>query len=232
MALTQEECKQLYDAVCETGQQLTVGFNRRFAPYYVELKKVLSRRTGPAIVNCRMNSPGLSGSFWAADPAYGGAIVGEGCHFVDLMYWLLDSEPISVSAYSLPIGKQDPIGQNNVVASFSFADGSIGNLTYCTVGSKSSGGERVEVFAQGIAAATENFKELTIKGNSVNTKTQRFAEKGYLAQMTAFIHGLRSGKAPEVSVRDGARATLGCLRMLESAQNCAPALIELDAVLD
>ena len=231
MALTQEECKKIYDAVTETGRQLTVGFNRRFAPYYVELKRTLSRRTGPAVVNVRMNSPGLSGTFWAADPAYGGAIVGEGCHFVDLMYWLLDSEPISVSAYSLPIGKQDPIGQNNMVASFSFADGSIGNLTYCTVGSKSSGGERVEVFAQGIAAATENFKELTIKGNTVKTKTQRFAEKGYLAQMTSFIQGLRSGQAPEVTVRDGARATLGCVRMLESAQSLAPTLIELDAVL-
>ncbi len=84
-----------------------------------------------------------------ADPAIGGAILGEACHFIDLMYWLLDSEPVSVSAYSLPTGKADPIGENNLAASFRFADGSVGNLTYCTVGSKTSGGERVEVFAEG-----------------------------------------------------------------------------------
>jgi predicted dehydrogenase len=183
------------------------------------------------VVNCRVNSPGLTGSFWAADPTYGGAIVGEGCHFVDLMYWLLGSEPTSVAAYSLPLGKGDPIGQNNIVSSFSFADGSVGNLTYCTVGTKTSGGERVEVFAPGIAVSTENFTELKIKGDSVNAKTQRYGEKGYRPQMRAFIESLRSGEPAEVSVRDGARATIGCLRMLKSSQSGGPLAIDLDAVL-
>jgi len=232
MALTDEECRRLYQAVREKGVQLTVGFNRRFAPFYVGQKRAISQRTGPAIINCRMNSPGLVGSFWAADPAFGGAIVGEGCHFVDLMYWLLESEPVSVSAYSLPIGKQDPIGENNIVASFHFKDGSIGNLTYCTVGSKTSAGEHVEVFAQGMAAITEDFKELTLKGSSRKTSTRRFAQKGYFEQMSAFIAGLRSGKVPEVTVLDGARATIGCLRMLESAQSLAPCRIDLESVLE
>lgn len=116
--------------------------------------------------------------FWAADPAIGGALLGEGCHFVDLMYWLLDSEPISVSAYCLPLGKKDPIGENNVVASFRFADGSIGNLTYCTVGSKTSGGEHVEAFAQGIGVITEDFKRVTIGANMKRTRTSWWAKKG------------------------------------------------------
>jgi predicted dehydrogenase len=231
MALSDDECRQLYHAVQETGVQLTVGFNRRFSPFYLEQKRAIARRTGPAVVNCRMNSPGLTGSFWAADPAYGGAIVGEGCHFVDLMYWLLESEPISVSAYSLPTGKQDPIGQNNIVASFRFADGSIGNLTYCTLGSKTSGGEHVEVFTQGVAATSEDFKQLMIKGNSRMTTSSRWAEKGYSAQMAAFIQGLRSGQQPEVTARDGARATIACLRMLRSAQSLTPCSIDLDVEL-
>ena len=49
-----------------------------------------------------------------ADPAIGGAILGETCHFVDLLGWLLDSEPLSVSAYSLPTGKQDPIDRRRM----------------------------------------------------------------------------------------------------------------------
>ena len=231
MALTEEECRRLYLAVNGSGRQLTVGFNRRFAPYYRELKQAIAQRTGPAVINCRMNSPGLSGSFWAADPAYGGALVGEGCHFVDLMYWLLESEPVSVSAYSLPVGKKDPIGENNVVASFRYADGSIGNLTYCTVGSKTSGGEHLEAFAPGIAAVTEDFKELIIKGGSLKTKSSRRAEKGYAAQMSAFIECIRSGKQPEVTVVDGARATIGCLSMLQSAQAQEPVLINLPETL-
>ena len=94
--------------------------------FYKELKQSLIGRTGPAIVNCRVSSPGISGTYWMADPSIGGAILGEAVHFVDLMYWLLESEPISVTAYCLPTGKGDPIGENNLVASFSFADGSIG----------------------------------------------------------------------------------------------------------
>ncbi len=148
------------------------------------------------------------------------------------MYWLLESEPLSVSAYSLPTGKEDPIGENNIVASFRFADGSIGNLTYCTVGSKTSGGEHVEVFAQGIGAITEDFKFLTANGSSRKTKSSRWAEKGYAAQMSAFIDGLRSGRQPEVGVRDGARATIACLAMLESARTQAPYEIDLDGVLN
>ncbi len=231
MALTDDECRRLFHAVNENGVQLTVGFNRRFAPYYLDLKQAVANRPGPAVINCRMNSPGLTGTFWAADPTYGGAIVGEGCHFVDLMYWLLESEPVSVSAYSLPTGKQDPIGENNLVASFRFADGSIGNLTYCTVGSKTSGGEHVEAFAQGVAAITEDFKSLTVSDSSRKTKSSRWAEKGYAAQMSAFIEGLRTGRQPEVTVRDGGRATIACLRMLESARTQAPCAIDLEATL-
>lgn len=218
MALTEDECRRLTEAVKESGKQLTVGFNRRFAPYYVELKRQLSRRQGPAVIQARVNSPGISGGYWMADPAIGGAILGEACHFVDLMYWLLESEPVEVSAYSLPTGRKEPVGENNLAASFRFADGSIGNLTYCTVGSRTSGGERVEVFADGVGAMTEDFKSLTLAGKVRRTRSRWWAEKGYAAQMRDFADAIREGRPPAVTVKDGARATLGCLRMLASAR--------------
>src|SRR5262249_5414867 len=152
----------------------------------------------------------------------GGAILGEACHFIDLMYWLLNSEPVSVSAYSLPTGKADPIGENNIVASFRFADGSIGNLTYCTVGSKTSGGERVEVFAQGVGAFSEDFKRTGIHKGMRSTKSKIWPDKGYLAQMADFTESIRKGRSSSVTVRDGARATLACLAMMESAKEQAP----------
>jgi predicted dehydrogenase len=205
-------------AVEETGRQLTVGFNRRFAPYYVKLKQQLAERTSPAVINVRVNSPGISGAYWMADPAIGGAILGEACHFADLLYWLLDSEPVVVSAYSLPAGKKEPIGENNLAASLRFADGSVANLTYCTVGSRSSGGERVEIFAQGVGAATENFKRLTTFGAVRRSQSQWFADKGYSQQLASFLSGIQEGRPPEITVRDGARATILCLRMQESAR--------------
>jgi predicted dehydrogenase len=226
LALTIEECRSLLAAVHETGKQLSVGFNRRFAPFYTELKRELAQRSGPAVLNCRVNSPGISGKYWMADPAEGGAILGEACHFVDLMYWLLDSEPISVSAYSLPAGKQDTIGLDNLVASFQFADGSVGNLTYCTVGSTTSGGERVEAFAPGLGAASEDFKHLSVRRKMSRSRSCWFPEKGYRAQVDSFLNRLRRGQAPEVTVDDGIRATVACRRMLDSARRSEPRAID------
>jgi len=215
----------------DTGKQLTVGFNRRYAPTYLALKELMAKRTGPVVLNCRVNSPGISGSYWMADPANGGAILGEACHFVDLMYWLLDSEPVEVSAYSLPTDKTDPIGETNCVAAFRFADYSIANLTYCTVGSRTSGGERVEVFTTGVGASAEDFKQSIVRTGAVRKSSSWFAEKGYVAQMQAFFAALKQGKPPAITVRDGVRATLGCLCMLQSARGRAPQSINIEDFL-
>ena len=231
MALTAAECRELCEAVEVSGKLLTVGFNRRFAPSYIALERQLASRSGPAVLSCRINSPGISGSYWMADPANGGAILGEACHFVDLMYWLLGSEPVAVSAFSLPIGKKEPLGENNLVASFRFADGSIGNLTYCTVGSRTSGGERVEAFASGLGATAEDFKRVTVQTSVIQQSSTWFAKKGYSPQMLSFFAAIKESRAPEVSVRDGARATIACLRMLDSARNLAPCPIDLDEEL-
>jgi len=217
MALTEEESRAVCEAERESGRTLMVGFNRRFAPYYVAQQERLARRSGPAVLNCRVNSPGISGSYWMADPAIGGAILGEACHFTDLFAWLLRSEPVSVSAYSLPMDVEEPIGYNNVAASFRFADGSIANLTYCTVGSRTSGGERVEAFAPGIGVSTEDFKRLTVSGTVRTGHKKMFADKGYLPQMASFVASARAGAESAVPALAGARATMMCLRMMESA---------------
>jgi predicted dehydrogenase len=223
MALTREECRLIEDAVRESGRQLTVGFNRRFAPFYKEQKARLQRRTNPVVISCRMNSPGISGAYWMADPSIGGAILGEACHFVDLMRWLTDAEIDSVRAFSLPTGNAHPIGENNLVASFRFTDGSIGNLTYCTVGSRTSAGERVEVFAEGVAVMTEDFTRIDVRAAERSHRSRWFAEKGYAELVGSFIDAVREGRTPPVTVHDGTFATVGCLEMLESARGDDPA---------
>ena len=232
MAVSIEECQAIYLAVKESGKQVCVGFNRRFAPFYVEMKKQLAGRKSPMIVTTRMNSPGMRGDFWGGDPKYGGGTVGEGCHFADLMFWLTESEPVSVSAQSLPMDEKEPLGINNIAASVKFADGSIGNFLYSTVGSDASAGELVEVFASGIGVSTENFKSVTVKKKSEKTETKWFADKGYVEQMTSFIGSLRAGKPVEISVIDGARATIMCLLMIESAKRGTPIDFDLTEILE
>jgi len=231
MALTEDECRKLYRAVAETGKQLTVGFNRRFAPFYQELKRSLVHRNGPAVINCRVSSPGISGDYWMADPTIGGAILGEAVHFVDLMYWLLESEPTTVSAYSLPTGKIDPVGENNMVATFSFADGSIGSLNYSTLGANRASGERVEVFAKGITGVVEDFKKLKMTSTLTRKRSTLWAHKGYKAQLENFFASIVRSESPAVTVRDGARATVVCVQMLRSAETHAPQEIDLEVLL-
>lgn len=209
MAITLEECRAIETAVEESGKQLMVGFNRRFAPYYLEMKKHIAQRSSPMVVSTRMNSPGIE-TGWAADPAQGGVVVGEGCHFIDLMYWLTGSEPVEVSAYGF--------GEHNVAATLKFADGSIGNFIYTVVGSESSGGEMVEVFAPGVGVSSEDFKRLVVKKRKRDARSKFFAAKGYQSQLESFVKSLKTGTKTEITARDGTRATLGCLLILESAR--------------
>lgn len=231
MALTETECRELYTAVAMTGNQLTVGFNRRFSPFYKDLKQSLSGRTGPAVIDCRVSSPGISGSYWMADPSIGGAIIGEAVHFVDLLYWLLESEPINVSAYCLPTGKRDPVGENNLVATFRFADGSIATLNYSTIGSKKAQGERVEVFSKGVTSLVQDFKRFKSVSNFKHSKSTLWAHKGYEAQLDSFFSSISRGESPAITVRDGARATVVCVEMLKSAQTLTSREINLDGLL-
>jgi predicted dehydrogenase len=146
------------------------------------------------------------------------------------MYWLLDSEPTEVSAYSLPTGRNEPIGENNLAASFRFADGSVANLTYCTVGSRLSAGERLEAFADGIGVRVEDFGSRTISDRLRARQLRPYPLKGHAEQMRDFFDALRMGRAPQVTVVDGARATLACLKMLESARTLRPCPIEIDSL--
>lgn len=230
MALTLRDCAMLRRAVAETGRQLSVGFNRRFAPLYLEQKRLLASRNGPAVINCRINNPTISGSYWMTDPASGGAILGEACHFIDLLRWMLESEPLEVTAHSLPTKRAEPIGENNIAATFRFADGSIANLTYCTIGSKTSGGERVEVFAQGLGASTEDFRRIEVQTSRRKARSRWWAEKGYAAQLADFINSVRKGTAAEVTVEDGARATIIGLALLESARTLRPCTIDYGSI--
>jgi predicted dehydrogenase len=232
MAVSIDECRDIYRAVKKNQKQVCVGFNRRFAPYYLDMKRELGGRTSPMIVTTRMDSPGMKGDFWGGDPKFGGATVGEGCHFVDLMYWLTGSEPISVMAQSLPIGSEEPLGINNIAASLKFADGSIGNFLYSTVGSKASQGELVEVFANGVGVSSENFKTVSIKKSSEKKRSKIFAAKGYDLQMQTFIDDIRAGRNTAVSAIDGARATIVCLLMIESAKIGYPFDIDLMSILE
>jgi len=136
-----------------------------------------------------------------------------------------------VSGACLPTTAKEPIGDHNVATTIGFADGSVANLTYCTIGSKTSAGERVEGWAPGLGAIVEDFKWFQSRTGTRSTKSKWWPEKGYEQQMRGFIDSIRRGESPTVSVRDGARSTLVCLRILESVRDRTPRTVDLDALL-
>jgi predicted dehydrogenase len=88
----------------------------------------------------------------------------------------------------------------------------------------------VEAFAQGLGIVTEDFKRLTVMSGVRHDRKKLFAEKGYAAQMRQFVECVRKGRSPDVTVRDGVRATVACLRMLQSARTLQPLAINLDDI--
>ena len=228
-----EECRDLVQGVDESG----TPSDRRFQPTIRtrstrRLKKKLAKRSWPAVINCRINSPGISGSYWMADPAIGGAILGEACHFVDLMYWLLDSEPSACYRVQSATRQSTIRSVRTTWWRVSvFADGSIGNLTYCTVGSKTSGGERVEAYGPGIGLADRRFHTVANLQGVRSNRRLIWPDKGYAEQLGEFMEGIRKGRPAGVTALDGIRATVGCLRMLESARTLAPCEMGLEAAL-
>src|SRR5262249_23235466 len=135
----------------------TVGFNRRFAPLVSKMRTLLDAVPGPKSLVMTVNAGAIPGEHWTQDPAVGGGrIIGEACHFVDLLRFLAGSRISSHARTSMT----DPRG-DTVTLQLTFADGSIGTIHYFANGSKAFPKERLEVFAQGRVLQLDNFRTLT-----------------------------------------------------------------------
>jgi len=212
LALTLEDCRAVVDAVTASGTVLTVGFNRRFAPLAGRARQELVDVAGPATAVYRINAGALPPNHWLLDPVHGGGrIVGEGCHFFDLLCWLLDEEPVAVHAMAPADTSETP---QQLSVTLRFSRGSVATVVYAANGHPSLPKERLEVFKGGRALVLDDFRVLTVNG----TKTRRWsADKGYDAEITAFLRAVRGESPLAVTVLDGVRATAVALRAIEAA---------------
>lgn len=167
-----------------------VGFNRRFAPHVIRIKKLLAATVGPKVFVMTVNAGAIPADHWTQDPTVGGGrIVGEACHFIDLLRFLAGA-PIGGwqrSAMKAATGDTVSIALN-------FADGSIGSIHYLANGSKSFPKERLEVFAAGGVLQLDNFRRLRGFGwpgfRRMNLWRQ---DKGQQACAAAFIQAIEAG---------------------------------------
>jgi len=181
----------------QTPRLLMIGFNRRFAPLAIRMKDFLSEAHEPLAIHYRVNAGFLPSDHWLNDPQQGGGrIIGEVCHFVDLLCFLTGSFPVEVETRSLPNPGQ--YSNDNVLCSLRFANGSLGTISYLANGDKSFAKERIEVFGGG-AAVLEDLRrlELVRGGKKRRFRSLLRQDKGHRAEWEAFAAAVRSGaKSP------------------------------------
>jgi predicted dehydrogenase len=207
---------------------LMVGFNRRFAPMAVQMKRFLSEIHEPLAIHYRVNAGYIPSDHWVNDPEQGGGrILGEVCHFVDFLCFLAGACPIEVQAQT--VGNPGQYSQDNVVASLKFANGTLGTISYLANGDKSVSKERVEAFGGGSVAILEDFRRLElVRGGRKEVTRARWAQdKGHQAEMQAFVNALRAKTPSPISFEQIVGSTLATLRLQNSCQTGQPLKVQL-----
>ena len=225
LAMTREELATVVTAHRATGTPLMVGFNRRFASATARVIEVFGGHAEPLVISYRVNAGYLAPGHWLQDPVLGGGrIVGEACHFVDWMRYVIGAPITSVSASAM-----DNAGvyvTDNVAAQLRFADGSLGNLVYVANGDSGVPKERVEVFGQRTAAVIDDYRTVTlsVKGRQRIEKLGA-QEKGHRREMAAVAEAVRAGKPMPIPAAELFEVTDATFAILESIGTGRPVAI-------
>ncbi|HMV98095.1 MAG TPA: bi-domain-containing oxidoreductase, partial [Anaerolineales bacterium] len=175
---------------------LTTGFNRRFSPLARSLKSQLESLQEPKHLHYRVNAGFIPANHWTQDEAIGGGrIIGEACHFIDTLTFLVGALPVKVSAQALP--NNGKYREDNVSMTFTFADGSIGVVDYLANGDKSMPKERLEVFCGGMVAVLDDYVSLSVVKDGKRKEEKGAQDKGWRGEMAAFAEAVQGkGEAP------------------------------------
>ncbi len=229
LCLTEEELSEIVHLYsrCPEKPLLMVGFNRRFAPMVTQMNAFIREIKEPIAMHYRVNAGALPQDHWINDPEQGGGrILGEVCHFVDLLSFLADAPPIEVQAHSLANLEQH--SGDNLVISLHFANGSLGTISYLANGDRSYSKERIEVFGGGTTAVLDDFRKLElVRYGRKQTFQSRFRQdKGHSGEWQAFARAITSGTAAPIPFEQIVSSTLATLRIVESRSSGQPLVID------
>ncbi len=202
LALNRCELNEVLLAEAQSSGMLMVGFNRRFSPFIQQSKAALTGRQKPLMMSYRVNAGFIPGDNWVHGPEGGGRIIGEACHFIDTMCYLAGALPTDVSAMAAKDHK------DAVVAQLRFADGSIGSLTYTSLGDKSVPKEYLEVFTDGTVIALNDYRSMEITQGGKKTRHKLASQdKGQKAMLEAFLSSVNNGGKSPITIEELAAVT-------------------------
>jgi predicted dehydrogenase/threonine dehydrogenase-like Zn-dependent dehydrogenase len=197
---------------------LMVGFNRRFSAHTLRIKELLKGRSEPLCMSMTINSGPIPADHWTQDPKRGGGrIIGEACHFIDLLSFLAGTPVTLVSA--MMIGRGPAVQTDKMTLQMSFADGSIGMVNYFANGSRSYPKETLEVFSQGRIARLDNFRLTTGFGFKGFRKYRTWRQdKGHDREVSAFLEQVSLGGPSPIPFAALRNVSLATFAAMESAR--------------
>jgi polar amino acid transport system substrate-binding protein len=206
------------------GAKLAVGFNRRFSPLARAAQEFFHDRQSPLSINYRVNAGRLPLNHWVHDPQEGGGrIIGEVCHFIDLIHFLTGSLTTRVYAESVGAENQETPNADSIFVTLRLADGSNGAIAYLAEGDKALPKERIEIFGGGKSFVIEDFRSATAYQNGKSKTTKlREQDKGQREEMRTVCAMVMEGKPAPISLKDLATTTRATFKIKESLRTGLP----------
>jgi polar amino acid transport system substrate-binding protein len=218
LALNDAELNTVLDAASGSEGQLLVGFNRRFSPLAARAKEFFANRQAPLSIVYRVNAGRIPREHWTQDPNEGGGrIIGEVCHFIDLMQFLTGAAPKSVFAESVAGGLGDIVPEDSVFITLQFKDGSNGVIAYLAEGDSSLPKEHIEIFGEGKTFVIDDFRSAKLYAEGREKKeTLRQQDKGQAEETRAACAVVAEGKPIPITLEELEATTRATFRILDS----------------
>ncbi|MFH1778279.1 MAG: Gfo/Idh/MocA family oxidoreductase, partial [Candidatus Omnitrophota bacterium] len=230
LCLNEDELKRIiatYNAALHPT--LMVGFNRRFSPFIQETKRFFKNRSGPLIIDYRVNAGYLPFGHWVYNSEGGGRIIGEMCHFVDLMQYLTGVQPVEVSAVSLDYQNKNIFADNNVLITLRFADGSMGTINYNSIGDIAFPRERIEIFGENSVAVIDNFKNAVFSRAGMLKKIKKITrDMGHNDEIKSFVKSVVNNQTALIPFNELVLTTLTTFKIIESLKKKCSININID----
>ena len=218
--MSKEELDAVEEVFKQSEGKLMVGFNRRFADVSKTIKKAFENLSEPKFVNIRVNAGFIPKEHWTQNPELGGGrIIGEMCHFIDLMQYFTESEPVKVYAECVNTPNEKMKVDDNISIIVKFKNGSIGNLNYLANGDKSLPKELIEVFGGGKTGRIHDFRSGELHENNKTIKLKS-SSKGQ--EVIEFINTLKQGHQSPISFESIKLTTLTTFKIIDSLNTGLP----------
>lgn len=229
LALNDDQLDAVASMAATSSGRLMVGFNRRFSPLARQAADFFGGRDAPLSIVYRVNAGRVGKDHWTQDQEQGGGrIIGEVCHFVDLMTFLTGAKPVSVFAQTISARSEKIIDADSVFITLKFSDGSNGSIAYLAEGDKALAKERIEIFGGGRTFVIDDFRSATTyKDGREQHVTLKAQDKGQLHQVRALCDGLTSGAGAPIGLEDLVLTTRTTFRVLDSLRDGLPKAVEL-----